>query len=427
MRLWRLAEESVYGFMIILLTGAFLSLWSRVTFETGSLATVEGDPLTRNVLLVGYSVSLLLGARFAPGLLFLLRRSFLLVALLFWALLSTFWSEAPEVTFRKGIAIVLATSLAFILVIRFNFRDFIHLMSWAFLIVLGASLLAVVVMPEIAIVSEPRGEPWRGVFVQKNILGNVALLGSLVFTWQVFVEKRLKGLWLTSLFLALFLLYKSDSRTTQVVLLALLSWIGTLWLARRVRRVWPAVLAGLILVVGSIGVTLLSNLEAISTLTGRDLTLTGRVPLWEIVWSYIQERPLLGYGFGSFWLAETYGLSVSALAGWEVPHSHNGFLDLWLELGVVGLALGVFLLLTSLVFWFRAYLKTGLLEALFWATMGGFFILYNFSESGFLKTNNVLWLLLTLMYLGRTRWTQGFNETSSQKRIILHTGSEALR
>jgi O-antigen ligase len=51
----------------------------------------------------------------------------------------------------------------------------------------------------------------------------------------------------------------------------------------------------------------------------------------------IAQRPLLGYGFGAFWDALGPGEAVRAAVGWVTPHAHNGFLDLWLDMGLVGL------------------------------------------------------------------------------------------
>jgi O-antigen ligase len=131
-------------------------------------------------------------------------------------------------------------------------------------------------------------------------------------------------------------------------------------------------------------------------LVGKDPTLTGRLPLWRTVFLSIQERPLLGYGYGAFWRGWAGpSARVWTLHLWEPPHAHNGYLDLWLDLGLVGLALGLGLLaitlarglLTSLartqkeshrfaylfaVFFFAfnvvqsAYLASGMLDALYW-------------------------------------------------------------
>ena len=73
-------------------------------------------------------------------------------------------------------------------------------------------------------------------------------------------------------------------------------------------------------------------------LLGRDATLSGRTGLWDAVLAAISMKPLLGYGYESFWngLAGP-SASVVAAVHWIPPHAHNGFLDLWLDLGALGL------------------------------------------------------------------------------------------
>jgi hypothetical protein len=74
-----------------------------------------------------------------------------------------------------------------------------------------------------------------------------------------------------------------------------------------------------------------------------DHTGTGRVKLWLALGDMIWHRPWLGYGFGGFWLGRD-GPSAYVLetVGWATPNGHNGFLDLWLDLGAVGLLLFTF-------------------------------------------------------------------------------------
>jgi len=411
----RWLEYAIYLVLLTLLTNAFLGMWARIREgpEAVGLASAEGDPITRFMLLGAYLLAISWGMGSLPKVLRLFLRAPLLVFLLAWTLASMAWSEAPDVSFRRVVAVILGTLAAAILVVRLNFWELLSLLAWVFLVSLGASFLVGVALPELGRAPEPRGEPWVGVFVQKNVLGRVALLGALVFFWLL-LRGRHRIFWGAALFLALFLLYKSESRTAQVVFLFAILWMGTLILAWRLRRVWPAYLAALVLLVGGAGVGLVANLETVAQLTGRDLTLTGRVPLWEIVWGYIQDRPLLGYGYGGFWLEETYGLAVSALFGGIVTHAHNGYLELWLDLGLVGFGLGLLLLLATLGYWWRAYMRTGASEPLFWLVVWAFFFMYNFVESGFVLSNSFLWLLLVQMYLRRFAWSEAKGNGRSQ-------------
>jgi hypothetical protein len=74
-----------------------------------------------------------------------------------------------------------------------------------------------------------------------------------------------------------------------------------------------------------------SDVAAFSSALGRDNTLTGRTEVWADILPARTQQPLLGYGFGSFWTDARRQL-------YDIPTAHNGYLDILLELGEVGLA-----------------------------------------------------------------------------------------
>jgi O-antigen ligase len=80
----------------------------------------------------------------------------------------------------------------------------------------------------------------------------------------------------------------------------------------------------------------------ILTLVGKDSTLTERTVIWAAAWQAALQHPILGYGFASFWRG-LYGPSqhVVLIAGWALAQAQDGFLDVWLGIGAVGVALVV--------------------------------------------------------------------------------------
>jgi len=67
-------------------------------------------------------------------------------------------------------------------------------------------------------------------------------------------------------------------------------------------------------------------------------TLTGRVALWAECLEYVWRRPLLGYGFSSFWTPNMIE-EVSFSQGWGISSSHSVYLEYALSLGLAGLTL----------------------------------------------------------------------------------------
>ena len=109
------------------------------------------------------------------------------------------------------------------------------------------------------------------------------------------------------------------------------------------------------------------------------MSLTGRVPLWDVLIPYAQERPLTGFGFAAFWNPDQLTV-MERLAGFPVVSAHNGFLEELLNTGAVGLAL-------FLAFWLSAmavaYTKARRGEPLGWIafTLGVFYLLLNLTSS----------------------------------------------
>ena len=85
----------------------------------------------------------------------------------------------------------------------------------------------------------------------------------------------------------------------------------------------------------------------------RDTGLTGRTHLWSLSLKAVARQPWFGYGFRSFWLGMK-GASATLVQQlhWSPPSGHNGFLDITLEVGIVGLAL---FLIGYLLLWRRAF------------------------------------------------------------------------
>ena len=45
---------------------------------------------------------------------------------------------------------------------------------------------------------------------------------------------------------------------------------------------------------------------------GKDMTLSGRVHIWEYVWTEIEKNLLLGYGFATYWIMGSSRIDIFA-------------------------------------------------------------------------------------------------------------------
>ena len=79
-------------------------------------------------------------------------------------------------------------------------------------------------------------------------------------------------------------------------------------------------------------------------------TFSARTDIWDFVNFEIGRRPLLGWGYQSFWLVGPDAPSIVDAPGWikTMPSAHNGYLDTTLDMGYVGLVLLVIFIFTTL-------------------------------------------------------------------------------
>lgn len=315
-----------------------------------------------------------------------------LVALVVFAVASTAWSQDPSFTFRTSVSLAATTAFGVYFGARYTVPQQLRLLAWTCFLVVSLSLFFAIVLPKYGIHQDAQGA-WQGAFLYKNWLAKAMVLAVAVF---IFVRpKRFHSLRWLGVVASVALLFLSRSATGLIVCVAI---IATLVLCRLVgaRNVItvPFFALGLVFV----GLLLFQNLTVAGVVqaVGRSPDLTGRTELWSAVLLSIFRRPWLGYGFSEFWLG-MHGESASVLQTieWLPGSAHNGFLDVMLQLGALGLitfcagylvfcrrALGFVSRVPGSV---SAWLCTYLL----------FVLLYNLTESSLLMQHSIYWVLYT--------------------------------
>jgi O-antigen ligase len=125
---------------------------------------------------------------------------------------------------------------------------------------------------------------------------------------------------------------------------------------------------------------------------GREPTITGRTDIWKLVIS-MTRSPLLGTGFESFWLGSRLD-QIWDIYWWHPNEAHNGYIEVYLNLGRVGLGLLMLILLTSyrnVITALRHDLQIGSLR-LSYFVVG---VVYNFTESA-MRIMHPVWILFLL-------------------------------
>jgi O-antigen ligase len=190
----------------------------------------------------------------------------------------------------------------------------------------------------------------------KNMLGAVCVISGLFFFWDTlnrWPERRMSNvkytLFVNIAFIAatLWLLQLSHSATSTaclaigcvVVVLMRGNWVRTS--PRLASTVIPVALAL------SVVLELLFDFSVhIAAFLGRDPTLTGRTGIWEALLS-VEINPVIGVGYQSFWLGDRLVTVWRALNTMNLNEAHNGYLETYLNLGIIGLAIMGVILISS--------------------------------------------------------------------------------
>jgi exopolysaccharide production protein ExoQ len=360
----------------------------------GVVTPGEGNPLLRATFAAVHAATLLLVLTRARSVVRAALAHPLTPALVLLALVSVAWSEAPEVTLRRGAALAATTAFGLYLAARWPLRTLLRLLAWALGAAAVLSVAFALLLPAYGLHADAHEGAWRGVFTHKNTLGQVMALAAVLFfvVWRD--AARLRWLPAAGLALAVALVVLSGSASALAVLAACGALVPVCGALRRGRGRGAPLLLAAVVVLGAAATLVLANLDGVLALLGREATLTGRTVLWTAAWEAAGERPWLGFGYAAFWLGWGGGSAeVWHVAGWDTPHAHNGFLDLMLDLGGVGVALLLAGLAVAAGGALRTLRRTPGPEGAWPLLLLALLLLYNLSESAFLRPNSLFWVL----------------------------------
>jgi exopolysaccharide production protein ExoQ len=347
------------------------------------------------------------------------------------SVLSCLWSIDPFLTLRRSSFLSLSTIMAIYLGERYSIEEFANLFAQAECWLMVGSVAMFFVLPAKVLDPSHIGA-WKGLTVHKNVFGECMAVSVLLLLLVRFRKRRILQvcLWCA----ALLLLYLAHSITPTlacgVVFLAVpvLRHVSRLRIQERV--ISYAFLAGIV----SIGAFVVTNYSGdLLELVGRDSTLSGRAQLWSLVMDAIWKRPVLGYGYEAFWQGfkgDSRGILEST--GWLVPMAHNGYLDLWLSLGLVGVAVYVFVFMKSMRM-ALSYLRRNRKPIGAWPVAYlSFFALHNSAESTLLTRTTFEFLVFVAISVSlqqselRERSTQREPEEEGVLGRPFHLPSPAL-
>jgi exopolysaccharide production protein ExoQ len=380
------------------------SQWLGGQIGQAAQALEAGNPLDASInsVLILLAIGILISRSFKWADFFV--RNLALTAFLSFALLSVLWSDFPFVAFKRwfrdiGNYVVILIAVADpnpLEAIRGVLRRLCYL-------VIPLSILLVKYYPQFS----RQYDIWTGVSTDsgattsKNMLGIVCLIGGLFFFWDIVTrwsdrrERRTKRIILVDIaFIAmtLWLLNIANSATSRVCLA-----LGCLVIAaahskmfqRRPGFLKALIPAGCLLyLILALGFGLNGELAGA---VGRDPTLHDRTKIWAILLA-MHTNPLLGAGYESFWLGPRLQRVWQSGLG-RLNEAHNGYLEVYLNLGMTGLFLLIAFLIASyrtICRRLRPFSSLASLALALWTIL----LFYSVSEVGF--RSGLMWLTFLL-------------------------------
>lgn len=381
-------EHSVYFWLIFHFSGALLAL--VLTDHTNP--EVE-SPLMRALWYPSYLMIIGLTLRRFPALLRTIVFNPLILMCVIVCGVSFFWSIAPHITMRRIVAIVMTTQFGFLLATRYDWRELVERLAWAYAALTIGSIIFAIILPEYGRMQMIHEGTWRGLWLEKNSFG-AHMSKALLLMMCAFAMRPSRGwLYVPMGLLCFFAILMCTSKTA--LLAALLMIAGFVFV--RVMRAHPILRIPVMYlsIVGSVAIAgaVIFFPEQAFGLIGKDPSLTGRTDIWDSLTRAIKERPLLGYGYGTFWadpLGPSYWTRFSL--DWGVPTAHNGWVETWLSTGLVGVLMFSVLYLVTIILSLDRLARGGVEN--YWVLLSTIlFGILSMSESTILQQNHIDWVI----------------------------------
>lgn len=346
--------------VVAILSSRSVSLWLHggggdVYNEMGNEAATSPIDLAFfvGVIVISAIVTVKRGINWAK---FLKANSAITLFYLYFSL-SVAWSNDPMGSLKR---VVKDFGMLFVIGLIFTEKDPLQAMRAVYIrsaaVLIPLSIVFIRYFPAFGRVYARNGDATvTGVTTQKNTLGEIILIFGMFFLWD-FLEARksnTKSRWRSIPWdhvllgvMGLWLLRASQSKTSLLCLM-----IGGFLMIRYRFLCTRAINTGAFIVALFLPAMLFSSqvfssaIAPIVEAMGRNMTFTGRASIWQEI-TLNTVNPLIGCGFWNFWGGEG-GNAISVALRTVVPNAHDGYLDIYLDGGFIGLAVLFVLIIAS--------------------------------------------------------------------------------
>ena len=265
--------------------------------------------------------------------------------LVLWAFASFQWSNQPALTMRQGLLFICTYLSACALAMHLNWFRIARILAMLFAAQAFLSASLAILKPEWGVMTTIYPGAWSGIWGFKQSLGVAMAVGAGCVTGYTLMKPKAWIWTIPALFVILLCVVQSEATTAILVTGLAIAMPFSVWLAQRhpsaaVFSIWAVVIG---LVMGALMFTVLA--PVIFQALGKAPTLTGRTDIWTALEPALQSKSLLGWGYQAFWtdisLTSPVESIEQAMDGFRPPDAHSTPTDLRLQLGIIGLVLGI--------------------------------------------------------------------------------------
>jgi O-antigen ligase len=399
----------------------------------GATAAEEGSSLDACVYLALMALGVVVLNKRRVSLGQIIEENKWLSLFILYCFLAIFWSDFPLISGKRWIKILGHPIMALIILTEPDPKEaLVRLMKRNAYLLLPISILWIKYFPPLGRTAGEWGAMTnRGIAEGKNGLGAICLSLGLVFLWHSLRVLRSENskwrknelYWMLGLWLMQgYCLRKAHSSTSIITLL--LSSIIMVGLGLRFvdkRRIGVYAFAGIVCLI--IAQSLFDVYGSVVNLSGHEATIEGRGRLWDYLLRN-NSNPILGAGFEGYWLGpRLQQIWAMPEFWWHPTQAHNGYLETYLNLGLVGL----FLVLGLFIVTFQKCHQT-LLSDFDWGRFGLAYLValiaHNWTEAGFkgLSVGFFVFFIIAINYPSRRSrgplWSSRDVETIEQPELV---------
>lgn len=332
------------------------------------------------------------------AIIFLFRDPFL-VGLLLLTVLSSFWSETPLDTFKASLVLLGLGIYASIVAVRCSFQELTKYLREFGAWVSVSSAVVQILLPSL---SENGKEAWQGITGHPNVLGPLMALNTVLWCLNAVDRPKQRGASISLAIISLIVMMLTNSSGSKVIFVALIS-LSILFRTLTHLPFRQASAAFLVVLTCAIPISILilDKMNAIFGMLGRDQNLTGRGDFWPAIIDAIDRRLFFGYGFEGFWQswrgAENPAIHIRTHS-FTPTHSHNGFFELALALGLVGIILFALSFFRNIIHVYWLMYSNKPYEAEISLLISSYIIFSNLTEAGLwsISYHSFIYILLSV-------------------------------